>query len=331
VDWNNDGKKDLLTGENSGNIRIYLNTGTDADPVFSGHQYLKMGGSNYDVGYYSTVHVVDWNSDGRKDVLVGENYGYVYLLQNEGTDADPVFNSSVALKNGGSNLNAYSRSSPTTCDWNRDGKKDLLVGNYDGRVYYFENKGTDQDPVFNGYTFLQAGGTTLDVYYYSRIDVADWDNDGVMDLICGNRYYDGTPTGGVWFFHAQGPLSADGTELSKSAGGTLGFRLDAGAGFANRGYILLGSASGTEPGIPLTGGGVLPLNRDALLRYSFNNPNGPILFDFQGRLDAGGEAFATLSKTGTVPLAAGKILNFAYTTAGPYDFQSNAVSIEIVP
>jgi hypothetical protein len=331
VDWNNDGRKDLLTGENSGNIRIFLNTGTDANPAFSGYQYLQMGGSNFDVGYYSTVHVCDWNSDGKKDVLVGENYGNVYLLLNVGTDASPVFNSSVPLKNGSGNLNAYSRSSPTTCDWNRDGKKDLLVGNYDGRVYYFENQGTDEDPVFNGYTFLQAGGKTLDVHYYSRIDVADWDNDGVMDLISGNRYYDGMPNGGVWFFNAQGPLAIDTTTLSHSMGGTVDFRLDAGMDHAGKGYILLGSVTGTDPGTVLPGGGILPLNFDAFLLYSYRNPGGSLFTGFQGFLDASGEAAATASKLATLPFATGKILNFAYTTVGPFDYQSNAVEIEIVP
>ena len=65
MDWNDDGKKDLLTGENPGAIRIYLNTGTDADPVFSGFTYLQVGGSNFDAGSYSWIHVADWDSDGR--------------------------------------------------------------------------------------------------------------------------------------------------------------------------------------------------------------------------------------------------------------------------
>ena len=37
VDWNNDGKKDLIVGEyTGGNIHVYLNKGTDANPVFNG-------------------------------------------------------------------------------------------------------------------------------------------------------------------------------------------------------------------------------------------------------------------------------------------------------
>ena len=34
VDWDDDMRKDLLVGVSNGTIRIYLNTGTDEDPVF---------------------------------------------------------------------------------------------------------------------------------------------------------------------------------------------------------------------------------------------------------------------------------------------------------
>jgi len=45
LDWNNDGKKDLLVGQFSGGkIRLYLNTGTDKEPVFESFKYLKAGG-----------------------------------------------------------------------------------------------------------------------------------------------------------------------------------------------------------------------------------------------------------------------------------------------
>ncbi|MFC1477390.1 hypothetical protein ACFL6L_02875 [candidate division KSB1 bacterium] len=44
-DWNNDGKKDIITGQfRDGKISLYLNRGTDAQPVFKDFEYMKAGG-----------------------------------------------------------------------------------------------------------------------------------------------------------------------------------------------------------------------------------------------------------------------------------------------
>jgi hypothetical protein len=52
IDWNNDGKKDLLIGQfNNGNIWLFLNQGTDAQPAFSGGQRLLVGGANITTSY----------------------------------------------------------------------------------------------------------------------------------------------------------------------------------------------------------------------------------------------------------------------------------------
>ena len=47
VDWDNDGKRDLLVGQKlHGKIRLYMNQGTDSEPVFDPEQwdYLWRGG-----------------------------------------------------------------------------------------------------------------------------------------------------------------------------------------------------------------------------------------------------------------------------------------------
>ena len=44
VDWNNDGKKDLVVGQfKEGAIRLYLNEGTDSKPVFGEFSLLAAG------------------------------------------------------------------------------------------------------------------------------------------------------------------------------------------------------------------------------------------------------------------------------------------------
>jgi hypothetical protein len=45
-DWNNDGLQDLILGTTSpdGNIRVYLNTGTEFEPAFDGFTNVQSGG-----------------------------------------------------------------------------------------------------------------------------------------------------------------------------------------------------------------------------------------------------------------------------------------------
>ena len=330
MDWDSDGRKDLVLGERYGYVRVYLNTNTDDDPVFSGYFYVQMGGADFDAGYTSSPYVADWNNDGKKDLLCGEDNGYVWLLINTGTDQNPVFRDAVHVKDGGADLDVGTRASPVVFDWNGDGRKDLLVGDTYGNTYFFDNRGTDAAPSFNGSVKLQAGGSPIDVGYYARFEMSDWDDDGTADIICGQYDTSSNPTGGVFFFHALGPLSVDENALSRSTGGMSRFMLKAGAANAGRPYFLLGSASGTSPGTVLPGGAVLPLNRDFVFDYILAHYNSAMLQDFRGTLDAAGEATALL-RTGSAPLGVGTILNFAYTTESPYGFQSNPVPVEITP
>ena len=54
--------------------------------------------------------------------------------------------------------------SPFVCDFNQDGKKDLLVGQFGGgRLRVYLNQGTDSEPQFDQFSFLQAEGAEATV------------------------------------------------------------------------------------------------------------------------------------------------------------------------
>ncbi len=330
MDWNEDGKKDLLTGGRDGFIRIYLNINTDADPVFSNYTNVQAGGATFDAGYTAMPDVVDWNRDGRKDLIVGEDTGKIWLLINTGTNAAPVFANADYMKDGTVALDVGTKAAPVAVDWDGDGLLDLVVGEYTGNIVYYRNLTLGIVPDFAPGVKLEAGGATIDVEYYSRLDVVDWDNDGILDILSGNRNYNAAPSGGIWYFRGVGPLSADGATISSSSGGTINFSLDAGAAHAYRQYFLVGNFTGTTPGMPLPGGGVLPLNYDAVLDFVRYNYGLPMFTDFKATLDANGMSTATLSAA-ALPLPAGLTLNFAFTTMAPFDFQSNPVPVEILP
>ena len=52
VDWNGDGKQDLLLGQyDGGKVRFYANVGLNYDPVFSTFTYLQADGADISLSY----------------------------------------------------------------------------------------------------------------------------------------------------------------------------------------------------------------------------------------------------------------------------------------
>ncbi len=51
---------------------------------------------------------------------------------------------------------------PWVTDWNGDGKKDLMVGQFqEGRIRLYVNQGTDAEPKFGASRLLEAGGKPI--------------------------------------------------------------------------------------------------------------------------------------------------------------------------
>lgn len=324
MDWNEDGKKDLILGENDGKVRIYHNVNTDVDPQFNGFDYLQQGAAAFDCGSYSMPFIMDWNNDGKKDVICGEENGRLWLMINEGTNAAPLFNTKAYIKkSGGTTIDIGDSAHPVIVDWDWDGKKDMVVGNLSGNAYFFPNIGTDANPVFNNSQKLKAGANDLQMTYSCRPDAVDWDEDGVLDLIIGE--YDGC----VHYFHALGPLALSDNRLHENTSGTINFTLDAGVAQANSHYFLLCGVTGTQPGTNLPHGLVLPCNWDFVsdLVMPFNNV--ALFFDFIGVLDNSGKATARFEWPGLAG-SSGAMIYFAYCTYKPFDFVSNGASLEVV-
>ncbi len=84
MDLDGDGRKDLLSGNKTGEILVYLNEGTDAVPIYGACDSLEAGGSpiDYPDNPRSRPFVCDWAQDGYLDLLVGLGDGCVHLFQN---------------------------------------------------------------------------------------------------------------------------------------------------------------------------------------------------------------------------------------------------------
>ena len=109
--------------------------------------------------------------------------------------------------------------------------------------------------------------------------------------------------------------------------------LKAGIENKNRAYVLLGTTSGTSPGILLPGGSVsLPLNWDYFMLLVTQHLNTQLFHNFQAKLNTYGVAMATFDTLQPLPPgSAGTVMHFAYALNVPWDFVSNPVVVEILP
>ncbi len=186
VDWDNDGDYDLLAGEYDGYVNLFRNIGSVTEPDLTYEGHIQANGADIDVGTLSVPVVNDWNEDGRKDLIVGMDVGYVNVYLNIGTDTVPVFGSSSRIQANGSDIYQW-KNFPEIADLNGDGLKDLVMGWIDGSCLYWPNYGTNSAPVF--YENYELVGYTdpidpdPDNYNWSHMEVCDWNDDGNLDIL----------------------------------------------------------------------------------------------------------------------------------------------------
>ena len=192
-------------------------------------QVLYAAGAPLEPGDYAIPCVADWNGDGRKDLMVGYRYAdKVALYLNIGSDANPALTNFINLQAGGADIchpsSGCGAPAPFACDYDNDGRRDLLVGEgYSGYVYFYRNTNTDAAPILAPGVALMVGTNLLSVGSRASPCVCDWDGDGLKDLLCGKgdgyvSFFKNTGTG-------QAPEYASGTNVQ--AGGAdlyLGIR-----------------------------------------------------------------------------------------------------------
>jgi hypothetical protein len=168
---------------------------------------------NINIGKASAVALADWDGDKDLDLFVGNIDGQVWYLPNEGSASKPAFGEAVAVKVNGQNINAKDGDAgPMVVDWDRDGKPDLIVGSGSGEVTFYRNLGGPAQPkLAAGSTLIPAGAKGTDSGKVERscsrakVAVADWNRDGLDDLLVGDFVSGSDPTkreyhGWVWVY-----------------------------------------------------------------------------------------------------------------------------------
>jgi hypothetical protein len=196
VDFDGDGRTDILTGSYSpGDLYLFRR---GADGRFAPGETLKDRHGKQLQFTASVPFAADWNGDGVLDLIVGDISGHLHYLPNEGTAKAPAFGSPRQLAVDSKSITVPGGDAgPIVADWDGDGLPDLLVGCGDGSVQFFRNTGTRQEPkLAAAKTLIQASpqgkawdGTLKENEWGVRVKICavDWNGDGKLDLLLGDR------------------------------------------------------------------------------------------------------------------------------------------------
>ena len=186
IDLDGDGDQDLIVGNDYGDIAYFENTGAVTSPVFTQRTDTANPFDGITMGSHSTLAFADLDGDGDVDLAVGVNEGAIPYYENIGTAATPEFVPRAGASSPLNNVNGGFYNTPVFIDIDGDNDVDLVVGNRDGDILYYENTGSSTEPGFTPRTDFDNPFHAVNPGFWIGLDFADINGDGDADLIVGN-------------------------------------------------------------------------------------------------------------------------------------------------
>lgn len=219
VSFDPDGRPSLVVAEEDGTVSLIRNSAPRGrEPVLSAPQYLEQLDPYVKSGVLSRPVAVDWNGDGKCDLLSGNSAGYLQYFENSGTTAEPVFEDRGYLTAGGKTIRRiagpngsiqgpaeekWGYSNPSVGDWDLDGRLDILVNDIWGSVVWYRNTGTKGSPSLApaapvevewtgrppkpDWVWWEPQAKQLVTQWRTTPKIVDWDRDGLPDLVMLNH------------------------------------------------------------------------------------------------------------------------------------------------
>jgi len=282
-DWNKDGRVDLIVGQEDGRVAFIENLGKTVDgvPEFAPPRYFQQEADLVKFGALATPVGVDWDGDGKEDILAGDSAGYIGFFKNLGgnppkwaapqyleADGQPI--RIMAGKNGSVQGPAEAKWGYTTfsvADWDGDGLPDIVANSILGKIVWWRNIGTKTQPKLAAaqpievewpgappkpaWDWWQPKPRELVTQWRTTPVAIDWNGSGLKDLIMLDpegwlNLFERKREGGVLklmpgkrVFFGQGgcEFDASGKKLN-SADGLLRLNSKAGGGSGRRKFCI---------------------------------------------------------------------------------------------
>ncbi|MFN0103733.1 MAG: FG-GAP repeat domain-containing protein [Bryobacteraceae bacterium] len=231
VDWDGDGKIDLLNGVSDwrdygwddafdgkgewlrgplhGYVYFWRNTGTNIAPKYD--EPVKLPVDSYGS---PAPQLFRWNSNAKPDLLLGSFLDYVTLHKRDDLTKSVVLPFRLDLE----------MIQPRVIEWHKDGRPSLLIGEEGGTLTFVENLSPfGQEPRWANPKQLEQLDPYVKSGSLSRPVAADWNGDGKLDLVAGNsagyiEWFENTGTREIPEFTSRGYLRAGGDPIRRVAG-----------------------------------------------------------------------------------------------------------------
>ncbi|MFN0293656.1 FG-GAP-like repeat-containing protein [Pedobacter helvus] len=202
IDWDGDGRTDLVFTAWQGFYWISLNKGKKGEMKFDKPIELYQQGGVLVHNDSPAPYAVDWDNDGDLDIISGGCSGNLMYFENiAGKGNAPQFKAGVflrddnnerffvnAVKEGGTvqgmEEQYWGYLTVVPADVDRDGDLDLIIADCLGKVRWIENIGNKSNPKLSRkiHDFI-FNGKPLITPWRNRPGVADWNNDNRLELI----------------------------------------------------------------------------------------------------------------------------------------------------
>jgi hypothetical protein len=225
LDWDKDGDVDLIVGQEDGRVALVENTGKViyGMPQFLPPIFFQQQADEVKFGVLITPYSFDWDNDGDQDLICGNSAGYVGFIENLDGGNPPKWAAPVYLKaddkvirimagpNGSIQGPCEAKWGYTTlnvADWDHDGLPDIVINSIWGKVLWYRNIGTRQNPKLTAakpievewagkppiatvggkppkpaWNWWEPKGKILATQWRTTPVVIDYDSDGSNDLI----------------------------------------------------------------------------------------------------------------------------------------------------